>query len=73
MEGQKLALCLQIQTQIYQSACRQLVPSLVGGHQSRIDVVSSSPSVAGGITSDTYNLVSLSEQCSQQQDVDKIE
>jgi hypothetical protein len=26
-EGQKIALCLQIQTQIYQSTCWQLVPS----------------------------------------------
>ena len=30
----KIGLCLQIQTQIYQSACRRLVPSLAGGHQS---------------------------------------
>ena len=31
----KIVLCLQIQTQIYQSACWWLVPSLVGGHQSK--------------------------------------
>ena len=34
----KIALCLQIQTQIYQSACRRLVPSLAGGHQSIRDL-----------------------------------
>ena len=31
----KIVLCLWIQTQIYQSACRWLVPLLAGGHQSK--------------------------------------